>query len=184
MPSVSPSEPVNRLKKHPIVVLDLAELILPLSAVARVDVAPLLENKLLLREARLRDFVRSHDWTQYAETHVAIFCSEEVILPPWAYPLLAVQAYPHALSVHRALPEEVEKQLLMGKLAQHDWTQYADKIVMLKGCGSLPFAELAYTQATLHLLPHVRTLTYGEPCGAIPLFKKKKQHKQPTQPNA
>ena len=67
---------VNRVAESDIDVFDLESLwdgreIVPL------DLEPFLYQGLVLREADFRERVKQHDWSYYADRHVAVFCSAD-----------------------------------------------------------------------------------------------------------
>lgn len=45
---------------------------------------------LILKEKDFREFLKSKDWSEYSGKNVAIICSEDAIVPTWAYMLLAI----------------------------------------------------------------------------------------------
>jgi hypothetical protein len=51
-------------------------------------------------------------------------------------------------------------------------SDYADKRVVIKGCGAKPVPASAYVRITNLLQPVVKTLMYGEPCSMVPIYKK------------
>ncbi|HSN59813.1 MAG TPA: DUF2480 family protein, partial [Ferruginibacter sp.] len=50
--------------------------------------------------------------------------------------------------------------------------EFADKRVVIKGCGELPVTESAYIEITKLLRPMAKAIMYGEPCSTVPVFKK------------
>lgn len=59
------------------------------------------------------------------------------------------------------------------KLRNHDWEQYRDQKVLVKGCGQIPVPTWSYMLITSYLTPVVSHLMFGEACAAIPIYKKK-----------
>ena len=68
----------------------------------------------------------------------------------------------------------LESQLLLDEIAQIDLKDYSDERVIIKGCSDKAIAEEAYLNLTLKLTPVVKSLMFGEPCSAVPVYKKKK----------
>ncbi|NTW49244.1 MAG: DUF2480 family protein [Chlorobiales bacterium] len=58
------------------------------------------------------------------------------------------------------------------KLETHDWSQYDNKKVMIKGCGSTPIPTWAYMIVTAYMVPHAEKIMYGEPCASVPIYRK------------
>jgi len=62
---------------------------------------------------------------------------------------------------------------LLKNISKIPVTDFADKRVVIKGCGQIPVGEAAYLQATKLLRPFVKSIMYGEPCSTVPIYKKK-----------
>lgn len=139
-----------------------------------IDIKDNLYNGFVLREKEFREYVKTEDWSQYEGQNVAIHCSEDAIIPTWAYMLLttAVSTYAH-LVVFGEL-DHLENALFQEALAKIDLEKYRDGKVIIKGCGNYPVPEFAYVEITRLLQPVVNSLMYGEACSAVPLYKKPK----------
>ena len=57
-------------------------------------------------------------------------------------------------------------------LTKLDFSKYANKAVILKGCSKKPVPQQAYCTAMVHLQKFAKSVMYGEACSAVPLFKK------------
>ena len=64
------------------------------------------------------------------------------------------------------------KTLFLKNLYKINTADYADKRVVVKGCGELPVSESAYVEITNLLRPVVKSIMYGEPCSTVPIYKK------------
>jgi len=53
-----------------------------------------------------------------------------------------------------------------------DISAFADKRVVIKGCGDLDIGPAAYLEITKLLRPVAKSIMYGEPCSTVPVFKK------------
>ena len=60
------------------------------------------------------------------------------------------------------------------KISSVDWSIYENKRVMIKGCTSVPVPTWSYLIITAQLALHADQIVYGEPCGTVKIFKKKK----------
>jgi hypothetical protein len=138
--------------------------------IAELDIKDQLHMGLLLREKDFRAFVQAHDWAQYEGQNVAIFCSTDAIVPSWAFILIATRLAPHAAYFRMGSRVELETELFFRALSEHDWMQYQDAKVVLKGCGGIP--EQVYVEAARLLMPHVQKLMFGEPCSTVPIYKR------------
>lgn len=164
---------VNRVARSPLVTLDLEELHHPADRVL-LDLKDLLFEGLIIREKDLREFIKDHDWAQYKGKNVAITCSADAIIPTWAYMLLTTHLASIAHMVVFGTLEDLEKALYQKALSEIDLNQYADKKVVVKGCGKFQVPESAYVEITRLLTPVVSSIMYGEACSTVPLFKNRK----------
>jgi hypothetical protein len=137
------------------------------------DLKDNLFHGLILKEKDFREFLKQHDWSQYAGKNVAIICSADAIVPTWAYMLLATHLEPYAhLFVFGDLAT-LETILYQKALSRIDMAAFKDARVVIKGCGHLPVPTYAYVEITRLLKPYVKSLMYGEPCSTVPIFKRK-----------
>jgi hypothetical protein len=127
---------------------------------------------MILKEKDFRDFLKGHDWTQYEGKNVAITCSEDAIIPIWAYMLLTLKLEPYANCVIFGSLDDLEKKLFDEVLEKVDFSDFLDKRVVVKGCGELPIPTNTYVEVTRKLQPYVKSMMFGEPCSTVPLYKK------------
>lgn len=161
----------NRVAASALLTLDPADFY-PQGPRRAIDVADQLHMRLLLKEKDFRLWIRQHDWTQYQDCYVAIHCSEEAIVPTWAYMLVSLALAPYARHAAFATPAELEALLFQQALALHDWTQYRDRKVVVKGCGPIPVPVYAYADIARRLQAVAASVMYGEPCSTVPLYKR------------
>jgi hypothetical protein len=129
--------------------------------------------ELILKEKDFRAALLAHDWSQYQQAHVAIYCSTDAIIPVWAYMLVAQYLQPHVASLSMSTPEAAAVQLCLRNIETMDVQPYIDQRVVIKGCGEIPIPDAAYSAITFKLRPVVKSLMYGEPCSTVPIFKRK-----------
>lgn len=84
-----------------------------------------------------------------------------------------IQTHTGCISNHCWKPRLGYTEAFLNRLQQLDASQYADKRVIIKGCGEKEIPPYAYLAITEHLMPHVKSLMYGEPCSTVPVYKKK-----------
>ena len=161
---------VNKVAESGLVTLDLAQYIAKNEVVA-FDRKPFLYMELIRKEKDYRAALQTHDWAQYTGKHVAVYCTVDAIVPVWAYMLAAVYLEPLAASIAYSTPAELEKALLLQRLAAIDTAEYADKRVVIKGCGDEPVPDAAYVAITARLRPVAKSIMYGEPCSTVPIYK-------------
>jgi hypothetical protein len=166
-------EIINRVASSSLISLDLEELY-PEGERVVYDLKDNLFQGLMLREKDFREFLKQHDWTAYAGKHVAIVCSEDAIVPTWAYMLLALKLTPYAQTVFYGDLEALEAHLFEKALDRLDLESYRDKRVVVKGCSKKAVPTAAYVELTRRLTPLVQSLLFGEPCSTVPLYKRAK----------
>jgi hypothetical protein len=127
---------------------------------------------LILKEKDFREFLKSHNWEQYTNKNVGIICSEDAIIPTWAYMLLVTKLQPFANCLVFGDLVSLENKLFDEAIAQINPENFAGAKVVIKGCSKLPVPTSAYIEITKKLLPHVRSLMFGEPCSTVPVYKK------------
>lgn len=166
-------EIVNKVASSGLISLDLEEYFHPGERVV-YDLKDNLFQGLLLREKDFREFLKSNDWSAYEGKNVAVICSEDAIVPTWAYMLLAVYLTPYAHCVVFGDKDALEDKLFYDAIARLDPEEFRGKRVVVKGCSKHPVPVSAYVEVTRVLKPYVQSLMFGEPCSTVPLFKKPK----------
>ena len=167
----SGNEIVNRVASSGLKIFDLEEHYVP-GARVLLDIRDQLYEGVILREKSYREFIKSHDWSQYQDKFVAITCSEDAIIPTWAFMLLTSALEPFARTIVFGGLEELETKIFFDALAKVDWQQYADAKVVIKGCSKVAVPTAAYVEATRLIRPHAASIMFGEPCSTVPVFKK------------
>ena len=165
-------EIVNRIANSVLQVFDLEDYY-PEGQRASVDIAQWLWQGLVLREKDFREALKNHNWQQYEGQYVALYCSEDAIVPAWAYMLVTVYLQPYAKKVMQGTLQELDILLYNDILNNLDYKEYAGKPVIIKGCSHKPVPEEAYMMATQKLMPVAKSIMFGEACSSVPLFKKK-----------
>lgn len=167
------SEIINRVTKSGLITLDLEDYYHHGERVV-YDLKDNLYMGLILKEKDFRDFLKIHDWTQYEGKNVAITCSEDAIIPTWAYMLLTLHLSPYAHAVVYGSLAQLEEQLFYEAINKIDFSQYQGARVVVKGCSKYPVPTAAYVKIAQQLQPLVQSLMFGEPCSTVPLYKKAK----------
>ena len=166
-------EIVNRVANSALEVFDLEDYY-PVGRRIQVDIAQWLFEGLLLREKDFREQLKNHDWAQYQDAYVAVNCSTDAIVPAWASILVTVHLAPFAKRIVNGTPEDIDTALYQEILPTIDYTPFADKPVIIKGCSRKPVPTSAYLLAAQYLQPLAKSIMYGEACSAVPLYKKTK----------
>lgn len=172
MEPTEPMEPiVNKVAQSPIVVFNLEDL-WDGREVVELDLAPFLDQGLILREKKFREDVKSFDWSSYADKHVALRCSTDAIVPVWAYMLVTSRLDGVAASTSLGTADELVRERFAESIAGLDVSEYADKMVVVKGCGSGIVPSSAYVAVFRRLQQVARKLMFGEPCSSVPLWRR------------
>lgn len=167
-------EIVNRVANSGLISLDLEEYYHPGERVV-YDLKDNLYQGMILREKDFREFLKEYDWSSYQGKNVAILCSEDAIVPTWAYMLLATKLEPYAHMFVFGDLADLEKKLFYEALSHLDLEPYRGARVVVKGCSKHPVPIDAYVEVTRLLKPLVQSLMFGEPCSTVPLYKRPKQ---------
>lgn len=162
----------NKVAESGIITINL-EAYIPTEEICSFDIKDFLFMEMLLKEKEFRQSLDGHNWEQYSDKHVAIYCSTDAIIPMWAYMLVASRLTPIAKSVFEGTPDELFKKLFLDKITKIETQEFDDKRVVIKGCGEKEIPPYAYTAISNQLLPKVKSLMYGEPCSTVPVYKKK-----------
>lgn len=139
----------------------------------QIDISQWLLEGFLLKEKDFRESLKNHNWEQYQNHFVAIYCSTDAILPAWASILVASHLSPYAKKVVLGTINELETAIFQDQVSQVDFSAYKDKPIILKGCSKKPVPETAYIFAIQELQKVAKSIMYGEACSAVPIYKKK-----------
>ncbi|MGB0176462.1 MAG: DUF2480 family protein [Owenweeksia sp.] len=162
----------NKIANSGLITIDLEDYYTP-GLRMELDIAPWLYEGMILREKDFRQYVKEHDWSAYEDAYVSVHCSEDVIIPQWAYMLLGSSLAPFAQRVVYGSAEVLETILMEEALNQADFSRYTGKRIILKGCGHLPIPPQAYLKMVSCLQPIVKSIMFGEACSTVPIYKKK-----------
>ena len=163
---------LNKVAESALTTIDLEEYY-PKGETAVFDLKDHLFMGLILKEKDFRAALQTYDWEQFRDKNVAITCSTDAIIPMWAYMLVATNLQPVAKEVVFGEEKNILSTLLLRNLAVIKGEDYADKRVVVKGCGEVTIPESAYVEITNKLRPYVKSIMYGEPCSTVPIFKRK-----------
>lgn len=170
-PVVRPMDrPANRVAAAGLIPIDL-EALLPLPPLAALDLAAFLEEGLLLREKPFRQALTQYDWSTFDGKAVALYVSTDAIIPPWAYLLVGHYLAEHAVYYAVCAPDQLALQYRLEKLGEVDFSQFAGKRLLLKGCAAnAPEILAAFFRRAY---PYARLIFYGEACSSVPIYKRK-----------
>lgn len=166
-------EIINRIANSKLINIDLEEFYLNGDRIL-FDIKDWLFEGIILKEKDFREFVILHDWSQYKDSYVALTCSEDAIIPSWAYLLLSSELAPYAKKIVVGNLEVLETVIFEDIIKNIDTSEFLDKPIIIKGCAEKPIPASAFTFLIQKLQPIAKTIMYGEACSTVPLYKKKK----------
>tara|TARA_R110002073_G_scaffold89852_1_gene212386 strand:- start:11425 stop:11934 length:510 start_codon:yes stop_codon:yes gene_type:complete len=166
-------EIINRIANSKLINIDLEEFY-PEGKRVLFDIKNWLFQGIILKEKDFREHVANHNWSQYQDAYVALTCSEDAIIPSWAYLLLSSELVPFAKKVVIGNLELLETVLFQDVIQNIDTSDFTDKPIIIKGCADKPIPPSAFSMLIEKIQPIAKTIMYGEACSTVPLFKKKK----------
>ena len=163
---------VNKVASSGLITLNLEEY-LPKEEMVVFDLKDHLFMGLILKEKDFREALKNGDWSVYSNKNVAIICSVDAIIPLWAYMLVTSYLQPFAKNIYVGTEEEMQKHLFLQNIAAINVEDLKEQRIVVKGCGDIQIGSFAYAEITRVLLPHVKSIMYGEPCSTVPIYKRK-----------
>jgi Protein of unknown function (DUF2480) len=165
----------NKISESGLVSIDLKDFY-PEGERVIIDMKDHLFEGLILKEKDFRQYVKTEDWSKYKNKYVAITSTADAIIPTWAYMLLSSELQAYAKKVVCGTPETLEAVLFHDTVNENlKPGQYADKRVMIKGCGDKEIPASAFVEATAMLKPFVKSIMYGEACSNVPIYKSRSE---------
>lgn len=167
-------EIVNKVQKSGLVQMDLADF-KPKAAIKTIDLKDNLWQGLALKEKDFRAFVKENDWEKYAGSVVGVYCSEDAIIPTWAFMLVISKLQEFGVESYVGDAKEVEKELIKKNIAAIDLNEYQDAKLIIKGCADIASPSFVMSELLKKLQPVAASIMYGEPCSTVPVFKRKRK---------
>ena len=162
---------INKVAESGIVTLDPSSYI-PVGETVVFDMKDHLFMGLILKEKDFREALKNMDWEHYRDKNVAVTCTADAIIPVWAYMLVASSLQPIAKEIVMGDEKELHRQLFLKNISTIKVNDFADKRVVIKGCGDIPIGDFVYMELTKILRPVAKSIMYGEPCSTVPVYKK------------
>ena len=162
----------NRVTESKLITFDLEDFY-PEGIRIELDISQFLFEGMLLKEKDFRASVNKHNWEQYKDSYVALTNTNDALVPAWAFMLLTTHLTPMTKRVSIGNLEQLEISNFNKIIEDLDVSNYADKLIIIKGCSNKPIPENTYLQLIQKLQPVVKSLMYGEACSSVPLYKRK-----------
>ena len=163
-------EIINKVAESGIVTIDL-ETFYPKVETATFDIKDYLFKGLILKEKDFREALKGTDWQQYNGKYIALINTADAIIPMLAYMLAVSHLQPFAKDIVFGSEKDLLQTLMLNNISNISAGDYADKRIVIKGCGDVVLPEAAYAAITQKLRPVVKSLMYGEPCSTVPVYK-------------
>ena len=164
---------INRVANSNLVNIDL-EAMYPKGKRVTFDIKKWLFEGIVLKEKEFRKHIENHDWTQYKDDYVALNCSEDAIIPSWAYLLISSELAPYAKKIIVGDLELLETLIFHEVIENLKIENFKDKPIIIKGCSEKPIPNSAFSMLIQKLFPVAKSIMYGEACSTVPLYKRKK----------
>lgn len=162
----------NRVQESGIITLDLADF-KPKGEIVEVDIANQLWQGLVLKEKDFRTWIKENNWEVFQGKNVFVNCSADAIIPTWAYMLVSSSLLPFVNHVIVGSKDELIHELILREINSLNIETYQDGRIIIKGCSDIPFPAFAMVTLMKRLQPIAKSIMYGEPCSAVPVFKRK-----------
>ena len=163
---------VNKVAESGLITVDPADYY-PKEDVKTFDLKDFLHMGMILKEKEFRQSLKDLDWEQYRDKNIAVTCTADAIIPVWAWMVVATYLQPVAGEILVGNEKELHKLIFLKNLSQINVNEFADKRIVVKGCGDTPIGEFVYLELTRLLQPVAKSIMYGEPCSTVPVYKKK-----------
>jgi uncharacterized protein DUF2480 len=163
---------VNKIEASGLITLNLEDFY-PKDAIKTFDIKDYLFRGLIIKEKDFREALKNTSWSEFENANVAVTCSADAIIPVWAYMLITTYLQPVAKNIVLGDEQKLIETILLDNIDSVNMEEYVGKRVVIKGCGDVKIPDSAYLKTTHILLPHVKSIMYGEPCSTVPVFKRK-----------
>lgn len=136
-----------------------------------IDLKDFLFQGLILKEKEYRENIASINPDNYKDTYVYIYCSEDAIIPLWAYFLITAKLTDVTKKIVFGSLEDLNVLLMHNAIKTYDYSELEGKRVLVKGCSDVEIPNNAYIELVEQLKPIVKSLMFGEACSNVPIFK-------------
>ena len=164
-------EIVNKVENSSLKTIDL-DLLIPKTPRVIFDIKNWLKNDLILIEKDFRELIKNHNWNQYLGKYVSIQCSNNAIIPDWAF--LLVSKSLKELEIENFIGSlYVMEHIIMKKtIDKLDLSSFKNKSIIIKGCSRKSIPKASYSFLIDRLQPIAKKIMFGEACSSVPIFKK------------
>ena len=163
----------NRVAESSLVTIDFDEFINQKKIIV-FDLKMWLKDELILIEKDFRNSVNNHNWKDYNEHLVLIQCSNNAIIPHWAYLLISSKLKENGIKNFIGSEEDYNNYSIINSIHNIDLNEFKEKSVIVKGCSNYANKNYYYSLIVDKIQNEVKSLMFGEACSSVPIFKRKK----------
>ncbi|ASW73958.1 hypothetical protein IQ37_16990 [Chryseobacterium piperi] len=150
---------VNKAEASGIIAFDLLDY-QPSIEIVELDIKEHLFMGMIVKEKEFKESLTTIDFSAYDGKAIAVVCSADAIIPPWAYMLLTDKLSSHASSIDLNNTKTVQLDFWKKNLNNADLTLYKNQKVVIRASADID--PSLYILATSLLKPFVKSLMYGE----------------------
>jgi len=157
----------NRVEESGLVQIDLSQL----SSIkcVELDFTDWLWEGVIVKEKEFRDKAKHLNSENYIGLGVGLKCTDEAIVPDWAWMLVSSMLTTSEFVVVGGL-ENAQAEALKRAIENLVPEEYSDKRVVIRGCSNSGGAN-SLLQIQQKLQPVVKSLMFGEACSTVPIYK-------------
>lgn len=150
---------INKAEASGIIAFDLLDY-KPSIEIETLDIKEHLFMGMIVKEKEFKESLSAFDFSIYAGKSVAVICSTDAIIPPWAYMMLIEKLHLYAIHIDVNSSENILLDFWKKNLINADLEQYKNQKVVVKARADVNPA--LYLLAAQLLKPFVKNLMYGE----------------------
>ena len=163
---------INRVSKSKIITIDFNDF-LGHTIFEVIDLKNWLKDEFILVESDFREKIKSFNWEVLKENTVLIQCSNDAIIPHWAYLLISSKLTEFEIKNFIGNQNEFKNYQIIDGIKNLDEKLFIDKPVIIKGCSDISDNNYFYSLIIEKLQPIAKSIMFGEACSAVPVFKRK-----------
>ena len=167
-------EIINRVAKSKLETIDLEFFFLKTDRIS-FDLKPWLKEELFLLEKDFREKVKNFDWKSFDNKAVFIICSNDAIIPDWAFILVSSSLNNEGIINVIGSKEILDIKLITDSISAFDFSIYKGKPVIIKGCSDQKIPLSAYSVLLEKLQHQAKSIMFGEACSSVPIYKSLKK---------
>ncbi len=163
---------INRVSKSKIITIDFNDF-LGDNNFEIIDLKNWLKDEFILIESDFREKIKNFNWEVLKEKIVLIQCSNDAIIPHWAYLLISSKLTEFEIKNFIGNQNEFKNYQIIDGIKNLDEKLFIDKPVIIKGCSDISDNNYFYSLIIEKLQPIAKSIMFGEACSAVPVFKRK-----------